>query len=223
MGRILGLHGGTGGFGSEVLKWVKPGSEHETFKRFDEVFLICDDIDQETPKNIEQIEVLSRTEFADKRHAHELYFNILIGASKVRQKIWKFYIENQIKPTTLIASTADVNSNIQQIEGGTFCQNTLVTTDVKIGKGCQINIFSYIAHDCVIGDFVTFAPRVSCNGNVTIEDGAYIGTGAIIKEGSRKNPLVIGAGATVGMGAVVTSDVAPGTTVIGIPAKPLSK
>lgn len=73
----------------------------------------------------------------------------------------------------------------------------------------------------MIGNFVTFAPNVHCNGRVVIEDHAYIGTGAIIRHGSPDRPIVIGEGAVVGMGSVVTKSVAPYTTVFGNPAKPL--
>ena len=75
----------------------------------------------------------------------------------------------------------------------------------------------------MVGDFVTFAPGVHCNGNVVVEDHAYIGTGAILKQGQPGQPLVIGRGAVVGMGAVVTKSVAPGATVVGNPARPLQK
>lgn len=71
----------------------------------------------------------------------------------------------------------------------------------------------------MVGGFVTFAPRVHCNGNVVIEDHAYIGTGAILKQGQPGKPLVIGRGAVLGMGAVVTKSVAPGATVVGNPAR----
>jgi acetyltransferase-like isoleucine patch superfamily enzyme len=70
---------------------------------------------------------------------------------------------------------------------------------------------------------VTFAPSVHCNGNIRIENHAYIGTGAVVRQGRAGKPLVIGEGAVVGMGAVVTRDVAPYTTVVGNPARPLRK
>jgi acetyltransferase-like isoleucine patch superfamily enzyme len=48
---------------------------------------------------------------------------------------------------------------------------------------------------------------------------AYIGAGAIIRNGSAQKPLMIGAGAVIGMGAVVLQDVLPFTTVVGNPAR----
>lgn len=80
-----------------------------------------------------------------------------------------------------------------------------------------------MAHDCVVGDFVTFTPRVCCNGYVHIEDHAYIGTGAVLKQGRPGQPLVIGRGAVVGMGAVVTKSVPPGATVVGNPARVMER
>jgi acetyltransferase-like isoleucine patch superfamily enzyme len=61
-------------------------------------------------------------------------------------------------------------------------------------------------------------PSANLSGNVTVEDGAFIGSGATILQG-----LTIGKGATVGAGAVVTRDVAPGLTVVGVPARPMKK
>ncbi len=101
-------------------------------------------------------------------------------------------------------------------EGALLSPFVTLTSNIRVGRCFQANLYSCIEHDAVIGDFVTFGPGVRCNGNVTIGDYAYIGSGALIRQG-----LTIGAGATVGMGAVVTKDVAPGVTVVGNPARPL--
>ena len=45
----------------------------------------------------------------------------------------------------------------------------------------------------------TFAPNVCCNGNVHVHDYAYVGTGAVLKQGTPDKPLVIGEGAVIGM------------------------
>ena len=102
--------------------------------------------------------------------------------------------------------------------GGLFSPWTTLASNIRIGAHFHCNLYSYVEHDCTIGDYVTFAPAVRCNGNVKIGDGAYIGSGAVIRQG-----LTIGAGAVVGMGAIVTRDVAPGVTVVGNPARALRK
>lgn len=122
---------------------------------------------------------------------------------------------------TVRASTSRVSSEAKIGRGSVLAHHTIVEAGSNVGAGFQGNIYSYVAHECVIGDFVTFAPRVSCNGNVHIEDMVYVGAGAIIRNGTPDRPLIIGKGATVGMGAVVTRDVAPGATVIGNPARGL--
>ncbi len=53
-------------------------------------------------------------------------------------------------------------------------------------------------------------------GKIIIKNGVFIGAMAIIMPG-----VIIGDNATVGAGAVVTKDVPPNTTVVGVPAKPI--
>lgn len=102
-------------------------------------------------------------------------------------------------------------------EGALISPFTTFTSNIRVGRHFHLNLYSYVEHDCVIGDYVTFAPAVRCNGNVTIGDDAYIGSNAVIRQG-----LTVGAGATIGMGAVVTKNVPPGETWAGNPARPLS-
>ena len=107
------------------------------------------------------------------------------------------------------------------ILGAGACLSPFVTltSNIRIGRAFHANSYSYVEHDCRIGDFVTFAPGVQCNGNVVIGDHAFPGAGAILRQGRSDTPLLIGRGAVVGMGAVVTKDVPAGVTVIGNPAR----
>ena len=57
---------------------------------------------------------------------------------------------------------------------------------------------------------------------IFVGDDVMIGTGAIVVARSDTS-LHIGNGARIGAGAVVTKDVAPGITVVGVPARPVLK
>lgn len=150
-------------------------------------------------------------------------FNIAIGDSKARQRIADVCLSRDVAPFQLIANSTILLDSNEIAEGAMISEQTVITSNVKIGRFFQANCQCNISHDCVIGDFVTFGPGVKCNGNVIIGDHAYIGAGALIKQGKHGTPLKIGAGAVVGMGAVVVKDVAPFTTVVGNPARLLVK
>jgi sugar O-acyltransferase (sialic acid O-acetyltransferase NeuD family) len=207
---------GAGGFGREVmpmaegmLKTRYPNSQYKI------VF-----IDQNTHHSIiNNYPVMSIEEFFS-QPATEKYFNIAIANYETRKNIANTMIEKGATPFRISAvnSIELANNNIE--EGALLCAFTTITSNVKIGKFFHANIYSYVAHDCIIGDYVTFAPRVHCNGNIIIEDNVYVGTGVIIKQGTPQHPLRIGQGAIIGMGAVVTKDVAANETVVGNPARP---
>jgi len=148
---------------------------------------------------------------------------IAIGNSIIRQKLAERCVADGVQFFEVRAENVVQLDDVQIGEGAILCSFVHLTSNIRIGKHFHANIYSYIAHDCVIGDFVTFAPSVMCNGNVVVEDHAYIGAGAVIRQGQPGAPLVIGRGAVVGMGAVVTKSVPPGVTVVGNPAMPLVK
>ena len=148
---------------------------------------------------------------------------IAIANSNIRQKLAEKLTNDGINIWTVKSQSTVIMDNVIIGNGAALSPFVTIGANVIIGRCFHANLYSYVEHDCVIGDFVTFAPRVSCNGNVHIEDHAYIGTGAVLRQGTPDKPLIIGKGAIVGMGAVVTKDVPTGVTVVGNPAKPLIK
>ncbi len=148
---------------------------------------------------------------------------IAIADSAVRARLAERCTGDGIEPFTVIADNVVIMDANQIGEGAILSPFVTITSNVRIGRHFQANLYAYVEHDCVIGDFVTLAPGVKCNGNVVIEDHAYIGSGAILRQGKPGDPLVIGRGAVVGMGAVVTRSVPPGLTVGGNPARDMTR
>lgn len=156
-------------------------------------------------------------------HAENKKVLIAIANSQVREKLANQLEQDGIKLWSVAADNTVLMDQADIGEGAALSPFVSITSNIKIGKCFHANLYSYVEHDCVIGDYVTFAPGVKCNGNIHIEDHAYIGTGAVIKQGTPDTPLVIGKGAIVGMGAVVTKSVPAGVTVVGNPARILEK
>jgi sugar O-acyltransferase (sialic acid O-acetyltransferase NeuD family) len=147
------------------------------------------------------------------------HINIAIANSAVRQKLADRCRADGVQFFEVRAPTVVQLDDVHLDEGAILCPFVTLTSNIRIGRHFHANLYSYVEHDCIIGDYVTFAPGVRCNGNVMVEDYAYIGSGAVLKQGQPGNPLVIGRGAVVGMGAVVTKSVPPGVTVVGNPAR----
>jgi bifunctional UDP-N-acetylglucosamine pyrophosphorylase/glucosamine-1-phosphate N-acetyltransferase len=92
----------------------------------------------------------------------------------------------------------------------------------RIGARVRQHHFSYLG-DAQVGDDVNIgAGTVTANFDGTakhetvIGDGAFIGVDTMLRA-----PVTVGPGAKTGAGSVVTRDVAPGKTVVGVPARPI--
>ncbi|MDO5655253.1 MAG: acetyltransferase [Flavobacteriaceae bacterium] len=118
---------------------------------------------------------------------------------------------NLIHPTSIIGK-----DNVDFGYGNIICAGVIITIDIKLHNFITLNLSCTIGHDTEIEDYCSFMPTVNISGEVKIQEGVYVGTGAKII-----NQLEIGRNTIIGAGAVVAKSIPANCTAVGIPAKPI--
>ena len=218
MKRVYGIYGASG-YGKEVYPLVKEKiAEIESLGEYEIVFVD----DASNYDDLLGCRVLSYKDFMSLSSC-KLSITIAIANGVIREKLTNKCINDKIDILNIKASNVVKMDEVKLGVGYILNPFVTLTSSIKIGKGFQANLYSYVAHDCVIGDYVTLAPCVKCNGNVEIGNHVYIGTGAIIKQGRVGKPLKIGDRVTIQAGSFVTKNIPDGMTVFGNPAIELTK
>lgn len=211
---IYGVYG-AGGCGRGLIPFV-----HENFSsKFTKIVFIDDTLKS---KKIDGYQVLSYSTFK-KLKIKKKFILIGISNTKIRKKISQRLIKDKVKSFSLFSNKSIIFKKKNIGIGSSISPFVTITSNVKIGKFFHINLYSYVEHDCRIGNFVTFAPGVKCNGNIIIEDNVYIGSGAVIKNGLPNKKIIIGKNTVIGAGSVITKNVPRNSVMIGNPAKKLIK
>lgn len=115
-------------------------------------------------------------------------------------------------PTAIVSGFAVIGQGAQILVGA------IINAAAEVGPHCLINTGASVDHDVKLGAFVQISPQVALAGGVICGEGTFIGTGAVVIPNVR-----IGANAVIGAGAVVVRDVPDGITVVGAPARPISR
>ena len=139
---------------------------------------------------------------------------VAIGDNGVRRSFAEeleqaqFELVNAIHPSANLARTVTLGRNVVIAAGALVCAHCQIGDSVILKTGCIVD------HESMIGTAVHICPGAKLAGRVAVESGALVGIGATVLQNLR-----IGYEAVVGGGAVVIADVAPMTTVVGVPAK----
>jgi sugar O-acyltransferase (sialic acid O-acetyltransferase NeuD family) len=114
-----------------------------------------------------------------------------------------------IHPTALILS-----DNVQVGVGSFIGANSILTTNIKLGKHAILNRGNQIGHDSEIGDYFSAMPGAIVSGNVKMHDCVYMGTNSSIKE-----KLSIHSLSTIGMNSCVVKHIKEPGVYVGVPVR----
>lgn len=140
------------------------------------------------------------------------YFIIGIGNNSIRKKINN---ENNLKLYTAIHPSAIIAEDVKIGTGSVIMAGVVINPGTVIGKNCIINTCSSLDHDNLLEDYVHISPGAHLAGTVSVKEGTWICTGAIVK-----NNITIGKNNIIGAGGVVIKDIIEeNATYIGVPAR----
>lgn len=206
---------GSGGFGREVA-WAAEQSETEDSVPFNVVCFVDDD-DAKQGSLINGFPVMSldesRQEFPDARMV------LAIGSPRARQAIAARCEQGGWEFVNIIHPSVKMSRWVEYGEGVVICAENILTTNISLGRQIQINLDCTVGHDVIMGDFTTLAPGVHVSGWVHFGERVYVGTGAVLINGTEDRPLVVGDDAVIGAGACVTKSIPAGETWTGVPAR----
>jgi len=191
---------GAGGLGREIANLLK--REHSFAGYYDDK-----PIDQDY---LGTIDLISENEY--------LNYVVAIGNPQIKKKVISKLSTINLNYSTLISQHSVVNHSHLKGEGIIICDGVVSTVDILIGSHVLLNLNVTVGHDVKIEDFCSIMPGANISGNVSIGESTLIGSGAVILQG-----IKIGKNVRVGAGAVVTKDIPDNTTVVGVPAKPITQ
>jgi len=209
---------GAGGFGREVA-WL---AQTAVFcgHGFDVVSFIDDD-DRICETTMNDIEILSLARARDKYSGACVVSGI--GVPEIREVTTQKACAAGFCFATLVHPNVEMSKWIEIGEGTVICAGNIFTTNIRLGKHVQVNLNCTIGHDVIMDDYATLAPGAHISGCVHLGKRVYVGTGAVIVNGTQNRPIEIGDDAVIGAGACVTQSVPSGETWIGVPARPVRK
>jgi len=116
------------------------------------------------------------------------------------------HVAHKGEPTRLVVGARNVIREHVTMHTGTVLGGGVT----RVGSDSLYMIGSHIAHDCVVGDSVTFANHATLAGHVRVGDYVFMGGLCAVHQFSR-----IGRYSFVGGGAIVTKDIIPYGSVWG--------
>lgn len=201
---------GAKGFAKEVLTVIYQNSTIENDIYF------FDNVSNDIADSLfNQFKVLKSFSEVEHVFQKDTSFTLGLGAPKQRRNLTEKFEAAGGELYSVVSPKATIGAfGVEIGKGVSIMTGTVITSDVKIGRGALINLNCTIGHDSIINDFVECSPGVHISGGVVIGENTSIGTGAVILP-----KVKIGANCIIGAGSVVKEDIPDNCLVVGVPGK----
>lgn len=197
---------GAGGFGREVLQYLKDIHGHDPVKGF-----LDDNAREVEPATLGQ-QVIGR--ISDYRPQADEQFVLAVGNPELRLRFGGELAErgarfcNVIHPLAWVASSAELGT------GCIIAPFATVGANSRLGDHVVLTFYASVGHDATVGDATALSPYSVTNGGSSLGTAAFLGTAAIV------NPLrSVGDHSKVAAGSVVYRNVPERMLASGNPAK----
>lgn len=200
---------GAGGFGREILSWARH------VEPLDSKYKIGGFLDA-NPAALAGFELGTSVlgDPATFQPEKNDVFVCAIGDPATRHRVVSGLASRGAHFVSLIHDSVIMGRDCRFGEGCVFCPGVILTTNITMGKFVSLNLGATAGHDVTVGDFCNLNVHVDLAGHSSLGNLVFAGSHAFILPG-----VHIGDRAVVGAGAVVTRNVAAGSTVFGVPAR----
>lgn len=197
---------GAGGFGREVLQYLKDIHGHDPVKGF-----LDDNLTEMQPASLGQ-QIIGR--ISDYAPAPDEYFALAIGNPVLRFKLARELSDRGAQFISVIHPQAYIASSATLGTGCIVAPFATIGANAVLGDHVVLTFYSSVAHDAVVGDATALSPHSVANGGSRLGVASFLGTAAIV------NPTkTVGDMAKVAAGSVVYRDVPPKSLASGNPAR----
>lgn len=197
---------GAGGFGREVLQYLKDIHGEDPVKGF-----LDDHLKDMEPASLEQ-KVIGR--ISDYAPADDEFFVLAIGNPVLRFRLARELSDRGARFISVIHPLAYIASSAKLGKGCIVAPFATIGANAVLGEHVVLTFYSSVAHDAVVGDATALSPHSVANGGARLGTASFLGTAAIV------NPTRnVGDFAKVAAGSVVYRDVPPKSLASGNPAR----